>query len=270
VGAAKPERFSWTEWEITPQVLLGRLSWLALAMFGVALCAPWLDRAAARRTSGQGSEGADSGLQIRWLDALLRPLQGEPFGALLAAELQLTLRGRKLWWWGACLAAAAAQVFAAPEIAMLAVIAAWTLSMDIYSNAALREHETGCAPAVFCSANAGGRILLARWLALVAVGCMVTMPAIVRYSTVAPMSALAIVLIGVSLASWGLTLATLTRNPRTFELLLCVLAYLGFQESPLLHIGVAPAWTVSAHLAMLPLAALLLWVGWPRLYQRIG
>ena len=271
LGERPVERFNWTSWQVTPDVLLGRLSWLALAVLGVAMTAPWLDRAAAHRGSVAGPGGqSDGGRRMAWLAAVLRPLQRFSFGSLLAAELQLTLRERKLWWWCVWLVLAAAQLVAPLELAALAVIAAWAISLDMYARAVLREQETGSAPVVFCSANAGHRILLARWMSLLVIGCVSTLPALLRFGAMAPVSAAAIALVGVSLATWALALGAITRTSRTYELAMCVLAYVGLQKSPVLHVLVAPGWTVSAHLIMLPVAALLLWVAWPRLYPRVA
>ena len=263
-------RLDWDTWQVPSQVLLGRLGWLALSVLGVAVCAPWLDRAAASRAGAGVRDADDSGRQLRWLNRILSPLQRSRFGALLAAELLLTLRPRRLWWWCAVVASAVAQLLAPAPSAAIAVICAWLLSIDIYARVGLREQESRSAPVVLSSVHGGSGIVLARWLSLLLIGGVTTLPALLRFALEAPLSAVAIAVVGMSLASWGLASAVVTRTGRVFEGGLCLLGYLGLQDAPVLHVLIAPAWTISVHLALLPLAALSLLIAWPRLYTRVG
>lgn len=257
--------FDWPSWQVEPQALPGRLFWLLLAAAGVMLGAPFLDRAAARSTAASEASGADPGRRMIWLGALLRPLQRSRLGTLLASEIALTLRQRKLWWWLAVLGAGAVQVAGSANAACIAVIVAWMLCLDMYAHAALREGAFGTAPVVFSAAHAGNNILWARWTMLVLVGIALTLPAIVRFGATAPAVAAAVVVAGVSLAAWGLALGAATLSPRPFELLVCILAYMSIDGAPVLHAGVDPRFTVFLHLAALPLAAMALLAMWPRL-----
>jgi hypothetical protein len=54
------------------------------------------------------------------------------------------------------------------------------------------------------------------------------------------------------------------RTSRVTELAVCGAAYLGTQGAPLLNVSIAPGWTATIHLACLPIAAILLVFGWPR------
>ena len=94
---------------------------------------------------------------------------------------------------------------------------------------------------------------------------LLCLPALIRFGLASPGIALAIVAVCVSLPAWGLALGALTRNPRTFELLLCVAAFLAFDGLPLLNVVANPGAASLLHLSLLPLAALLLFVSWPRL-----
>lgn len=258
-------RFDWAAWQVPAGVVPGRAFWLLLAALGVAACAPWLDRAAARSSAAGGAHGDDAGYQLGWLGAMLRPLQRSLFGTLLAAELLLTLRRRKLWWWLAVLGAAAVQLVAPLEAACLGAMAAWLLCLDIYAHAALREGESGTAPVVFSAAHGSRHIFQARAAMLVLLGAALTLPATLRFALSAPAVAAALLVTGVSLAAWALALGAATRSTRPFELLACVLAYLSINGAPVLHAGVDPRFTLYLHGVALPVAALVLWTMWPRL-----
>lgn len=257
--------FEWPEWQVAPQALPGRLFWLLLSALGVISCALFLDRAAARSSVAGGAVGDDSGSRLRWLGALLRPLQRSVFGTLLASEIQLALRHRKMWWWLAALGAAAVQLAGPANAACIAAIAAWLLCLDMYAHASLREGESGTAPVVFSAAHAGRHILWARLAMLVLVGTVLTLPAVLRFAVTAPTVAAALLLASVSLAAWGLALGAVSRSPRPFEVLACVLAYMSINGAPVLHAGVDPRITLYLHFAALPAAAIVLWTMWPRL-----
>jgi ABC-type polysaccharide/polyol phosphate export permease len=80
-----------------------------------------------------------------------------------------------------------------------------------------------------------------------------------------PVAALALLVICASIASWGLCLSTLCRNPRPFEMLLLLVAYLAMQGMPVFDIALAPQVTLAWHgLLLLPAWAALAWA-WPRL-----
>ena len=68
-----------------------------------------------------------------------------------------------------------------------------------------------------------------------------------------------------SIASWALCLSAVCRNPRPFELLLLVAAYLSSQSAPIFDISLAPQATAAWHaVLMLPAWMGLAWA-WPRL-----
>jgi hypothetical protein len=260
--------FDWPAWHFQGPELLGRLAWLALALAGVLMGAPLLDRVAVLgRTLEQSAAGKGGARNGRVLALLIRPLQGSRFGTLLAADLLLTLGRRNLWWWLGVWCVAGAQLLVPVRFAGVAVIAAWLLLIDIYSGAALREREARATAVVFSAAHALRNIFLARWLMLLMLGLLLTLPATLRLAGAMPLASLAILALGASLASWAMALAAITRNSRSAELALCVLAYLGAQGMAVSNVIVAPGWTASLHLALLPVAALALWFSWPRLHQ---
>ncbi|RYF03914.1 MAG: hypothetical protein EOO78_05860 [Oxalobacteraceae bacterium] len=259
-------RFDWPAWHIEPAQLLGRLFWLALALGGVLLAAPWLDRVAVYgRTREQGTAGSMARRRTPLLDLLMQPLRRSRFGTLLAADLVLALGRRNLWWWLGAWSVAAAQVFVPLRFVGVAVIVAWLLLIDIYAGAVLREREARAGAVVFSAAHALRNVFAARWLVMVMLGGLLALPATLRLGGVMPAAALAIAAVCLSLPTWSMALGAVTGNSRSAEMALCVLAYLGVQGMALLNVVVAPGWTASVHLALLPVAALLAWVAWPRL-----
>ncbi len=269
-GAMHPplRRFAWPSWQVDARDLPGRAFWLLLALAGVLAAAPWLDRCAARTTPAGAGATALGGRPLRWLDRVTAPLQHGRTGLLLAAELRLELRQRRLWWWLAMLAAAGVQLFAPRQAASLAVLASWLLLMDVFSRGVLREHDSGTAALLFCSAGARGHVLLARALTLLALAWGFTLPALLRFLLAADVaSALAVVVLGASVALWGLALGALTRNPRAHELLLCLLAYVTLQGPGALDVASASHASTWWHAAGLPLAGALVLAAWPRLHR---
>lgn len=257
----------WTRWRIGGADVAGRFAWLGLAIAGVLLCHPFMDRAAAHaRASERRSAALAGGRSIAWLGPLLRPLQCSQFGTIFAAEVQLTLRQRGLWWWLGLAVAGAAQLLASPQVAALAVIGAWGLSLDVFARCVLREADGGTAPIVFGAAHARRRILLARWLMLAAVAVASVLPALLRFAVADAAVALAIGALALSVATWALALGALTRSAHAFELAACILAYLGIHGAPVFHAAVDPGATMQMHLLALPLGLALLAAGWARLH----
>ena len=269
VGAADmhqaPTLFAWPEWKVRAIDLPARAFWLGLAIVGILLAAPLLDRCAARASAPGSRTGSNSGRRLRWLDRLIAPLQRNPLGTLIAAELQLVLRARRKLWWLVLLVLLGIQLLAPPQNAVIAVIGAWLLSLDAFSRAALRERDTGTAAFVFSAAKSSKRVLLARWMMLLLLAWLATLPALLRFGLTAPSTALAILAIGASFASWGLALGALVRNQRLFEMLAIFLAYVSVQGLPVLNAIATPLPTALWHLALLPVALLVLLPMWPRL-----
>lgn len=268
-GTAKKQvrTFDWAIWYVDYRDIPGRLIWLILSGLGVMLCAPFLDRAASRVDAAKGDASAGAGSRMRWLGILLSPLQRSVFGTLLASEVQLTLRRRKLWWWLAMLVSCAVQAFASTDAVCVAVIAAWMLCIDIYSRSALRESEAHTAPVIFSAAHASMNILLARWTMLAVLGAVFTLPAILRFAAGQHAAAAAVLIVGVSLATWSLALGALTSSPRPFELLVCILAYISINGAPVLNVGVDSQFTIVLHAVSLLVSIIATLAMWPRLIR---
>ncbi|MES2300236.1 MAG: hypothetical protein V4582_24595 [Pseudomonadota bacterium] len=262
--------FDWPAWRIGVAELGGRAAWLLAALAAVLFSAPLLDRFAVHgRALEQSAAGLGRARRTPILNWVIRPLQRSQFGTLLAAELSLTLRGRNPWWWGGVWCAGAAQLFLPTRFAAMAVIGAWLLLIDIYAGAALRESVARATPVVFSAPHALRRVFAARWLMLFILGVALYLPAMLRFAVLAPSVAVAILALALSLPSWAMAVAAFTRTARGAELGMCVLAYLGFQGMAVSNVTAAPVWTASMHMALLPVAAVLLWVGWTRLHRAI-
>ncbi len=261
-----PVLLDWTHWQLSAATLQGRAAWLGLALVLLALAVPFLDRFAAHVGNLRKAHG--DGARLRWLDAALSPLQRGSFGTLLAAELRLALRPRRAWWWLALLVTLGVQAFAPEKAMAVAIIVAWVLAMDLFARLVLREHETHTTALVFTAPGMRARLLQVRAIVAVGLAWLLVLPALLRLAAVHPQAAVATLVVGVSLASWGMATGVLFRNGRMFELALLALAYIGVQGGLLLNVAVAPMETLRWHLLGLPLALAILAIGWRRMETR--
>jgi hypothetical protein len=259
------QRFQWTAWHPAAADVAARLAWLGLAVAGLLAAAPLVDRLAAA-PDGAASPRGQGGRPLRLLGLMLQGLRRSRFGATVAAEVEMPLRQRRGWWWAAALAALACQALADGAAATWGAIAAWVLLMDILARAPLLERDAGTAGIVFSAAGARWRVPAARWLALAGMALLALLPALLRHAGAEPAAALGLLLAALSLPASAMALGALTGSERPFELLLCVLAYLGIQGNPLLDPAAAPASAVLAHAAILVLALAAFGFGWPRLH----
>lgn len=258
--------FDWAQWSMPALQVLGRAAWLAIPLLGAMLGAPLLNRFGA---ASQRSAAAVQRWNLGLPRAVSKLLSRSRAGVLLDAELRLALHGRRVWWWLALASAMVLQAAAkAPHDAGLALLAAWVLMSQVIAAPAMRETEYGSGPLVFSAPDAVRRIVLARWLAAAGLLLLATMPAQLRFAAELPAAALATLAVDLSIATWSLALGALTRSARVAELAIFVLAYLGMQAVPVLDVTVSPMWTLQVHAALLPCAAMLAWLAWPRMVLR--
>lgn len=259
-----PKKFEWKSWSVRPMDVLGRGLWLLVAVGGVLLAAPLLDWAASR-ASGAADRAARPGLRLRWLDRLLQPFARGPTAIVALAELKLSLRQRRVWWWLAALVSLGMQAFGSPEALRVGLLLAWVLPLDMLARTILRESDNGTGGLVFTAPDILRRLLAARFATGFAVLVGLSLPGLLRMFAASPSAALALLVICASITSWGLCLSALCRNPRPFEMLLLLLAYLGLQGMPVFDLAQAPQVTAFWHaLLLLPAWAALAWA-WPRL-----
>ena len=261
----RPALFAWTHWSLRWIDVEGRVLWVLLAMVGTVALAPMLDWAAARTQGTGAGASANPGRRLRWLDPLLRPLESAASGMVLAAELKLVLRQRRAWWWLALIGLWAAQIFGTREAIGVATIGAWLISVDVFARAILREREADTGPLLFAAAGATRRLLIARIgvALLLSVGAIV--PAMLHLSSASPTTALALLVTAASVAIGGLALGVLCRNPRPFELLLVMFAYVGVQNGGPLAAVALPHDALRLQAILLPAFLAILLLLWPRL-----
>ena len=253
--------FDWSQWKVRWRDVGGRALWVLVAMLATVTLAPVLDWAAARTASARPA--ARPGRRLRWLDALLRPLESFNAGRLLASELRLMLRQRRLWWWGALLVCWGLQAGAPVLVQTGAVIVAWMISLDLFARSLLRERETGTAALVMTASRASARLLSARALATMLIALFSVLPALVRHLLESPPVALSLLVTALAVALSGLALAAVCRSPRPFEMAMVFLAYLGVQGAgPLAYSLATPLAMAITALVTLALGAMLL-LAWP-------
>jgi hypothetical protein len=266
-AAQNTERFVWREWHPRAVDMMARAFWFAVALAAVAAAAPVLDWAASRAGSSIEASGKriPRNRPLRLLTRALEPLQGSLLGRVVSAELLLTLRQRRLLWWFALLVLYVLQCTATMQIAAVAACLAWTLSLDALANAALRDEQAGTGELVFTAPGAVWRVLAARAIGLIAMTLAATLPAIVRFAFAAPQTALALIVIGISLSLWGMACGVLLRNARAYEIAFCLLLYHALNGGAVLNASVDPLHTALWHAALLPLPLLALLWRWPRM-----
>ena len=255
-----PVLLEWNRWTPDAGGLRARGFWSGLALVVLALAVPLLDRCAAH--VGSPGKARGDGARLRWLEALLAPLQRSAFGALVAAEVRLVLRPRRAWWWLALLVALGVQAFAPDKAMVVAMIAAWMLALDAFARLVLREQETGTAALVFTAPDMRRCLLAVRAVVGIGLAWALVLPALLRLAWSHPQAALAAVAVGVSLAAWGLATGAVFRNGRVFELLALAAAYVSVQGALVLNVVIDPMTTLRWHLLTLPLALVVLTLGW--------
>lgn len=250
---APTDRFTWTTWEVSAGTLGGRGLWFLGALVSVLLAAPLLDRVAARPVAPAHARRAPR--TLRWLGALLRPLQATPAGTLVAAETLLVLRARPLWWWAAWPLLWGFQAFGPRHAVAMAMLGGWTWLLDVFSRTALRDHEHRTTELVGTAPGAARRLLLARGAMLVGLAWIAVAPALLHASFGHPAMTAAGLVLGASIALWGLAAALLTRSSRPFELVFLCVAYATSQGLPWLDAAARGDGVTMAHLAGIALAA---------------
>lgn len=239
------KRFEWKQWHPRPMDLLGRALWLLLALGAVLMAAPLLDFAAAR---GTGSKPASrAGRRLAWLDRLLRPLEHGAFGVLAVAEFKLALRERRLLWWLAALVLMGVQAFGSDKAAQAALLLAWALPLELLARGVLRERELRTSELVFTAPRMVGRLLAVRFVVACALLFALSLPGLARLLAAAPLEAFSALVVLASIASWGLALGAVCRNPRPFELVLVCAVYLGIQGATVFAFGAHAPQTLLWH-----------------------
>ncbi|WP_170113154.1 ABC-2 transporter permease [Ahniella affigens] len=250
IGSPKPKgpvhRFEWKHWHVRPMDLLGRSLWILVAIGGVLLAVPFLDRAAAKAGVGQRQQ-AGSGARLWWLKPVFGLLALVPGTQLLQAELKLALRSRRWWWWVGFVALLSVQAFAPAEGAHVALLIALVWPLDLLAHAMLRETSTHTGGLVLTASRAIERLIGARWLAGTLILVALCAPSLLRLGVQAPISALALLVVLASLPALALAMAMLSRSARPFELLLVASVYIATQGAALFQVETQPWECLETH-----------------------
>lgn len=175
--------FLWNGVDWTPQVWLGRLQWVAIAIGIAWMSALFFNRFDPARESGRSKltkkpapDLAEERLapappmaEIR-LTPLARTARGSRLPRLVVSELRLMMKGRR-WWWYLIAAGLFAASVAVPDARARQAVAAfaWLWPVLIWSPMGAREARDDTQKLVFSCAHALSRQLPAVWMAGVVV-----------------------------------------------------------------------------------------------------
>ncbi|WP_397596798.1 ABC transporter permease subunit [Silanimonas sp.] len=249
-------RFPWDAWHPDANAVLSRVALLLLAL-GLVVAATPLVNWAASRPRNRVDAASQAGWRLRWLDLVLKPLEGVAFGRLVAAELRLALRPRGAWWWVFALGALGAQFGAPGEGRHAAWLVALALGLPYFARALLRDDECGTADLLASGERRRGQLRAARLTAASLLALGLSLPSLI----VSPEHAFAVAAAALSVAACGFGLARLTGNARTAELLYVLGAYLALNGAPVFSPFVHPQATVLWHGAAAVVAVLVVLIG---------
>jgi hypothetical protein len=237
------ETFVWNGVHWTPEVIAGRLQFVAWAI-GLALLGslPFdrFDPSRSRRDPRRVSDPADAPQASAGKVVALAPAHAivqrlrcaEPgfrFGALLAAEFRLILRGARRWWLVVAAGLVVAQLIAPPRIGQQIVVPiAWLWPVLLWSGLGSREKRNGTEGLVFASPRLLTRQWPATWLAGVLLSLATGAGLAVRLALAGDGTGLAAWAAGaLFVPSLALALGAWTGSGKFFEALYTVIWYVG-------------------------------------------
>jgi hypothetical protein len=224
----------------TPALVLGRLSWFALAV-GIALVAAlFFDRfdpakGRMRLPKRKKKEEVEEALPALPEHVTLTPLTPRTpgsafrFPGVLAAELRLALKGQP-WWWYAAAAGLIIAGLTAPAngVRQIVLPLAWIWPLLVWSPMGNREARFGTGELLFSAPRPVGRQLPAVWMAGVLVAAVVGGGAAVRFLTSGDLSALAAWTVGaLFIPTLALALGVWSGSGKLFEAVYLFLWYIG-------------------------------------------
>ena len=173
--------FQWNGVQWTPELILARLSWIAVALALALLAALLFDRfdpskersrrevSAPALVSTEAAENFSpprASIHVPPLTPLANRLSHFRFGAILLAELRLMLKGQK-WWWYAVAAGLIVACAATPSASGRGMLlaCAWFWPILIWSKMGVRETRDQTSQLIFSAPHPIARQLPAVWLA---------------------------------------------------------------------------------------------------------
>ncbi|MGE5138055.1 MAG: hypothetical protein ACM3JD_01225, partial [Rudaea sp.] len=235
-----PQTFVWAGVSWTPDIILGRLLWIGVAM-GMALLAAVFfhrfDPAAAKPRMGRQLAAPSDLPEARLSAPSVRAAQLSPlsrrqvqlrFGSLVVAELRLMLKGIGWWWLALAVALIVAGAVVPLDMARQLLLVTWVLPLALWSSMGCRETLYRTNQLVFSAPHPLVAQLPAAWFA----GVLVTF---FMGSSIAVRLALAADWIHV--LAWGtglffipslaLAAGAVSRSSKLFEVIYMVLWYAG-------------------------------------------
>lgn len=267
-----PKLFTYGGVQWTAAILISRLLHLLLAVGLVMLSGVLFDRfdparllPVKRRAPALEPAPAPAAEPVPLSSIHLTPLSAAAtqfrFGALLAGEVKLFLKGQRWWWYAVAAGLIVAQLVVPAGTLHYPLLAAWVWPMLILSGLGCRENRFDTRQLVFSAPHPLSQ-LPAGWLSAVLVIALLGSGALIRFLLAADLVAVlgwltAIVFI----PSLALALGTLTGSGKAFEALYVVWIYgLMQQVAPLDFAGLVPGSPfylyAPAALGLLTIAAL--------------
>ena len=229
--------FRWQGMDWTPALVLGRLSWFALAV-GIALIAAlFFDRfdpakGRMRLPKRKAKEAEEIALPALPEHVTLTPLAAGSslrFAGVLAAELRLALKGLPWWWYVAAAGLVIAGLTApAQGVRQFVLPLAWIWPVLVWSPMGNRESRFGTGELLFSAPRPVGRQLPAVWMAGVLIAAIVGGGVAVRYLAAGDFAALGAWAAGaLFIPSLALALGVWSGSGKLFEAVYLLLWYIG-------------------------------------------
>jgi hypothetical protein len=269
--------FRWQGIRWTPDVVLTRLMWLAIALVIVLVAALFFDRFDSSRALLPRMRGAKEPEAVSLpatpapsrrnpsvhLTPLQQPATSFAFPRVLKAELLLAVKGHRWWWYAVAAGLLIAQLASPLEVSRGPLLgAAWLWPVLLWSAMGSRETRFATGQLVFSSARILSRQLPACWTAGVAVALLVGGGAALRLLLAGQTAGLlAWIAAAVFIPALALALGVWSGTGKVFEGLYTALWYIGpMNRVPGLDFTGAANGANTAHYAViyLALAAVLL------------
>lgn len=239
--------FVWEGIRWTPQIILGRLLWVGIAIGISALAAfffhrfdPALEKSKRVREVTAPSDTQETRtIEAKAYSAHLSPLSTQSiklrFGALLLAELRLMFKDVRWWWlviaWGLIVA----TVIVPTNIARQLLVIIWVLPLALWSSMGCREAHYGTDQLVFSTPHPIRAQLSTIWLAGVLVTLATGAGGAIKFGmTMNWMHLLAWATAVLFIPSLALAFGVVTGGNKLFEVVYMVLWYIGpVNQAPL-------------------------------------
>jgi hypothetical protein len=255
--------FRWDGVDWTTGIILSRLFWFGFTLALVLFASVLFDRfdpargKPLRESLQPEAEGAaEMNTELMRAPAVvLAPLPAGPphfrFGAMLAAELRLMLKGQKWWWYTVALAfAIACAAVPSAEGRGILLGCAWIWPVLLWSAMGVREAREQTSQILFSAPHPIARQLPAVWLAGFVLAALTGSGFALRLLATGNIRGLLAWLIGaLFIPTFALSLGVWSGSSKPFEILYTLLWYVGPMHAmpPLDFMGSSPATAASRY-----------------------